>query len=504
MGLFDFLGRGKAIERAMLLLDGGDVAAAVATAGADALLARTLRDGEKRRAVLREAARGGPDAARHQRTLAEESLDLEERIAMREAVLQGGSEDEADWRGYAAELLSSGDAAACIEALEPHEDLVQPESWTLLGFALSSLERDHEALPWTTRAVDWYTRQSREMLGGGVNMRSYQDAIRLHDQVVAATRGAEAVTVDALRRGQIDASAGANHTLLAASHMVGTKPLTDVLELESVDATRARAGALLAAGEDDLHAYVLLGVALLREGCPLEAERHFQRALDPGSPDFSARLGIGSARRFVEGSFGERLSRLPEGEVDVGTIPAVVPAWPALTADERRVVAASLLPLRFALPRVADAGGVLRILPIDVRVTDLPELADLAGVRSEDDFRSVDALSGVQARHLACARIEDLLDTTPAGWTLAHEAAHLAMRVLEPADTDALRALYAAATEAQFAFDQYQLSDVHEFFACSYVEYLLDKYGFPLGRPKDVEGNLDKVFAWFAELDARG
>ncbi len=70
--------------------------------------------------------------------------------------------------------------------------------------------------------------------------------------------------------------------------------------------------------------------------------------------------------------------------------------------------------------RVAKAGAEIRILRIDVRATDLPELADARGFRVEADHRSWQGIEGLAGKQLSAVKIAELDEVTLRGCTFAH------------------------------------------------------------------------------------
>jgi hypothetical protein len=160
-------------------------------------------------------------------------------------------------------------------------------------------------------------------------------------------------------------------------------------------------------------------------------------------------------------------------------------------------------PLRGALPALAQAGARIRVLPIDVRPTDLDELRAIAGNRS-DDHRAPEALGGLSTSKLAVAKIEGLLDVeTPDGWTFAHEFAHLAHSHLPKAALTQLAALYARAREVGWASDEYQLENDAEFLAVAYTDFLRQRHGLTEYKEPDEVGLHHDVMAFFAGLAER-
>jgi hypothetical protein len=244
-----------------------------------------------------------------------------------------------------------------------------------------------------------------------------------------------------------------------------------------------------------------LGIAALRRGDDRRAVELFEAARDAGPSHFGALLGSGAARQIDQRNLYREALRLPEGVAWPG-LAEVVPAWPALTGLERRVVCASVEPLKWFLPRLAEAGARMHILPLDVRVVDLPEFASAQEERMENDHRSLAAIGGVAQHGIACARIESLLDVSEDGWTFAHEFAHVAHHVFDEDTQRTIEDLHHRANgeDELYAFSQYQLSNPFEFFACAYVDHLLETH---LGADKlhgEPEGVALETRRFLAEL----
>ncbi len=171
---------------------------------------------------------------------------------------------------------------------------------------------------------------------------------------------------------------------------------------------------------------------------------------------------------------------------------SVLPDLDQLSVLELRVAQASVRPLARWLPSLE--GAQLRVLPLDVRVTDLPDFEALKGKVESRDRRAWDALGGLAGDGLACVRVEELFDLRELRWTLAHEFAHLVHQVLPEPLQQRIYSAWRAAQGAEFAFDQYQLSNEYEFFAVTYTRWLCRKYGLPRTLESDTEGHLDRAF----------
>jgi hypothetical protein len=294
-----------------------------------------------------------------------------------------------------------------------------------------------------------------------------------------------------------------NFTLLAAHQMLGAPCRAPSLELLPLEKLRALADERLRSNASDGIGQVQRGMVALREVRFREAARHFERALELSPDDFAPLLGKGAALTLEQQDVLGNLKHLPE-VVSLEGLERVFPDWPALTERERRVVHASALPLRQFLPRLAQGGYRVRILPLDVRASDLPELAEWRDERAEDDHRTFEALDGVAVGNMAIAKIEGLLSLAPGaqGWVLAHEFAHLVLF----AGPEQLRArvhkLLRRAARTGYVGSEYQKQNEDEFFACAYTEYLARRYGLDAEQELDDRGIAAELLAFFEELEA--
>jgi tetratricopeptide (TPR) repeat protein len=404
------------------------------------------------------------------------------------------------------QLIALDRAAEAEKILLPAEESLEPRLLFLLGKARFAQGRTEEALPPLERAMGLHEQMARrDPLSSGQPVRDeeYVELEALHTEVFATVHGQEAVVVDAARRRKLDTRAGVNFTLLAAHQMVGTPCRAPSLELLSLEKMRALADERLRSNASDSTGHVQRGAVALRELRFSEAEKHFQRALELSPEDFAPLLGKGAALTLNQQKVLKNLKHLP----DVGSLEGldrVFPDWPALTERERRVVHASALPLRQFLPQLAQGGYRVRILPLDVRASDLPELAQWRDERAEDDHRAFEALHGVAVGNMAVAKIEELLSLAPGaqGWVLAHEFAHLVLF----AGPEQLRArvhkLLRRAARTGYVGSEYQKQNEDEFFACAYTEFLARRYGLDAEQELDDRGVASEILSFFEEMDA--
>jgi hypothetical protein len=306
--------------------------------------------------------------------------------------------------------------------------------------------------------------------------------------------GAEQVVVEHAARGNLAVRSGHNHTLLAKSKMIGSPRIAPVLELLDPEATWQLGIDLREKEGRSAIALCQLGASELRRGRTGGALAQFEEARALDGEHFGAELGYGAALSCDRDGWIGLVARLPDLPPPPG-VETLVPAWPALGALERKVAIASLAPFALAVQSLAAEGVRVHVLPLDVRVTDRPELAHLAGERADDDDRGYDALGGVaaHAEGIACVKVEGLLNLTQQGWTFAHEFAHLAERTLSPAAQQHLQALFRRACEISYAFDSYQLTNPQELFAVAYTDFLLLRYGLPNDLRFDEDGAREAV-----------
>lgn len=512
MGLFDVFARRKLIDSAVdaLLSEGLEPALAMVTAGGKTYGAKLwtgfiarlqeLKSADARAAMRRfiELFPADPAAVEALLPLADE---LEPKVAVElcTAVLTEQAHEGLALKLADAHLLL-GEAQRAHEVLELYAKSPSPPLQVKRGVALLALGRAQDALPLLREAVAWYDRQSRDpMLSGGVDAGEFQEAHAALNEAIGRTEGAEAVTVDLARRRQLDPRAGRNFRLLADSLKVKGPRLALTLELEPLAVAHEAAARLVAAEATRAAGLCRRGQTWLRELELDKARADFEACLELEPEHFGAQTGAGVALEADQEGWRAKVLSLPELPPPPG-IERVVADWPALGRLERRVVVASVDPLSRLLGRLAAGGRRIRVLPLDVRVTDLPEFAGVSEERVHGDHRSFAALGGVAGGELAVAGVDGLLDVTHEGWTFAHELSHLCELVLGEEQSIALERLYRDAKKARWAFGDYALSNRHEFFAVHYTDWLCTKYGIPLERPSDSEGRFQQVLAFFETL----
>lgn len=401
-----------------------------------------------------------------------------------------------------AELLIRADRADdVIELLGPMRVLADPALETKLAEALYIAERGEEALAILEPVCAHYDAQLKQL--SAANWQALKaradDASRLRDQVYAELHGREATIELHAAAGKLDARAGVNYRLLGAQLATKSPRIADVLELQDPDATEARGRSLLARDANSALGLVLVGSAQLRRGEAAKARKTFERASAADGRSFAAFLGLGAAIDHENHSFHQRAARFAMPVTLPPELVTVVPDFAALTEAERRVVWASVAPLATLLPTLAARGVTMRILPIEVRATDVKLFEDAAGERA-DDHRSYAAITGVATHGGAVAKIEELLDIGEHGWTFAHELAHLAFFHLDEERSEPLYALYERATEVGYANIEYALSNPDELFAVSYADFLRARYELPGVPDRDDAGIQDELMRFFDRL----
>jgi len=152
---------------------------------------------------------------------------------------------------------------------------------------------------------------------------------------------------------------------------------------------------------------------------------------------------------------------------------------------------------------MTENGVKIRLLPIDVRLVDVAEFRHLDGRRVNSQAWAAVQGAASESEGLALARIDGLLDTvSPESWVFAHELAHVAFWHLPEADQRAFLDLFQAARQVEWVWSEYQRSNEDEFFACSFQDYLREKYQRRGRLPEDSEGWWRRVRAYFQGLEA--
>ncbi|MCA9667257.1 MAG: tetratricopeptide repeat protein [Myxococcales bacterium] len=328
----------------------------------------------------------------------------------------------------------------------------------------------------------------------------HDELVRLHDEAYAEVHGREQVVVQSARAAQLDGGAPVNYSLLGESLMVDAPRIARELTLRTVRDEEQLADTLLAEGHR-AHGLVMRGSAYLRQGRAGAAVREMRDACEADGSCFAAFLGLGAALACEHLDAESRVRQL-EKVPPIEGIERVVVDYPVLTELERRVVDVSTYPLRACLPPLAEAGVTIRLLPADVRVVDVPELAPLAGERG-DDHRTVDALGGVASlgARIAAARVLELLPIEAAnGWTFGHELSHLAFYCLADEWHEEVVSLYERAVEAGYVVTAYAASNIDEFFAGTYEAYLRTRHHCHAQHELDDEGIVEQMFDLFDDL----
>lgn len=509
----------KAVARALADIDGEDDVADHAPiealpgplqAEAFARTALALFDDERYAPARRSLARAldlAPDEVDLHELAAQIAIELGDRdaaIAAQRRVVAARPREVKRVEALADLLITAERLEEVIELLQPLRELEDPALETKLAEALYVSGKPEEALAILDPVCALYDAQLKQLSPAdwqSLKARA-DDASRLRDDVYAELHGREATIELHAAAGKLDARAGVNFKLLGARLAVDSAHEPAVLELEDPDATERRGRALLERDERDAVGLVLVGTAHLRRGDAGRARKTFERACEVDGRYFAAFLGLGAALDGETHGYYQRAARLAMPPTLPPALASVVPDLPALTDAERRVVWLSAQPLAKLLPPLSERGVAMRILPIDVRATDVELFADAAGERAEDDQRSYDAITGVATHGGAIAKIEELLDTGEHGLTFAHELAHLAFFHLDEQRAKPMLELYERAVAIGYANIEYALSNPDEFFAVSYTDYLRARHDLP-GVPHADDAGIQRALnRFFDELCA--
>lgn len=312
--------------------------------------------------------------------------------------------------------------------------------------------------------------------------QGWLSAESLHASILEASQGAEAVVISAAERGELVTNDSTNLTLLGEALLARTD--------SKADPTLRTPEERLAQGTP-----VAIAEAHLREG-RIEAARAVLQPL-ADARQFAGFLGLGWARRLAD---VWRFARyLPEPPDAPAWVP-LLPGYAALNREEKRIVAASVQPLASLCAPMRAAGVQVHILPLDARPSDLPSWSDLGGRTA--DHRAPDAIGGMARPSGAVVRLDELWQVGRKGhWTLGHEFAHLALFHMAEADFDQVAQLYARTLGVEYVGGDYQRSNVDEFFAMGYQDWLARRHG---GEGHALHDDVGIVAALDAMIDRLG
>ncbi len=442
VGFFDDVQRWQRRRKAKSLLEAGNVDAARDAIGNDTALRQELAEAllDAGRLDLGQALLGHKGGSTLEALLGQVPADPELDRLIAEA---RGRELPSNARvlELSRTLLDRGHTEPALALLERAGQSTR--NWELIR---AGIEASLEAKEWE-RA--WHLVEAG--LGALKGQRGSPDhelLLRAHRRALSELEGEEAVTIDLLMRGELDLFSSNNHVLLARALMREGPALATRLTLVSAPQELREGEDRIRTERKNASGLMQVGSARLRLGELDEAADAFSRGRDTAPRQFALVAGLGAARLLITQDALTRVRSLP----DIGVIQrldSLLPELEHLTTLELRVVHASVKPLASWLPKI---DGRLRILPIDVRVTDLPEFKDV----------DLSALQGLAGDGLGCVRVETLFDTST--WPLAHELAHLVFPTLP----EKLKAQLQQSAGA---------SDVNEFFALTYARWLGHRYG---------------------------
>jgi tetratricopeptide (TPR) repeat protein len=505
-------------EAAAALLDGARALGAAPWAHFAVHLYNRERAAEAERAIRRalvlEPDRG--DALIFLAELLTETDRRAEAIATYQRVMARFPRALAQALALAKLHAAEDDPASARDVLRPLVGLPSHELPMLLARMHFALGEHAEVLALLDPLVKQMKLELQGAIYGGARQdlfTEYQEAVHLHDETYALVHGREQVIEVAKTRGDLDAQAGVNYRLLGEARMIQPPGWTAEPRLMTVEAGRAHGLALVAAGERS-RGLCHQGQACLREGRLDQARRLFDQARGLDDENFAAYLGLGAAMELGRGRAFERAqvfpplrSPLPPG------LEQVVVDWPVLTELERRVVLAVSAPLARLLPPIAAAGAQARLLPIDVRLADLPEMQhddddddDEGGDDDGDDDRFADhrcleGITGAATARLCASKIEELLDLTgDHDSVFAHELAHLAHFHAPDDVQQRIEELFEQSMQHEHILTSYQTTNSAEFFAVAYTDFIAHEYRLVSRRELDDEGVIEDTFALFRTL----
>jgi len=379
---------------------------------------------------------------------------------------------DTNWQARLADILVEfDDLAGALQVLEesPEQDRILD---TTRARVLTELGRYEEARGLAQELAVYWEEIARGSMIEGSSMEAahhHGRCLDILERITELQEGLGARVLATAAAGRIDRHAAHNYTLIGAALMdegqgASTEPLRLPDEAAAEDASRR--------APRSVRALCSVGIVALRQGAFERAQGRFRKAHDQDVKHFPAALGLGAAMRLEQGDALRGLDLLPE----LGTIAgleALVPAWGALTPEERRVVHASAHPLRSVVPRLVEAGARIHVLPLDGRPQDV--------------------LVGEGA--VGFARIEDLLDTVSEhdAWRFAFALAEIAAPELPTSVRSELAEVHRRATDVEWAVGAWAQLDVEALFATGYRGWLQRRYGGKWAPKRDGEGIVEQL-----------
>lgn len=379
--------------------------------------------------------------------------------------------------------------------------------WRAVGYC--QLERYEEGLELLESLLRFYENRIKHAMSEDEfeEIRNTMQEIQLlHDDVYVNVHDQTSLILHYAKRGNLDVSSGNNYILMGQSLMPHAEHSPASVVLQTPQHMVDWADTVLVDEADDPLALTQKGLASMRWLAFDDALSFLQNACDSENPHFAAYLAYGSILSCQKHRWLDALYCLPETSstpMPTEQLTSVVTDLGVFTPEETRVVHASVFPLRGSLSILSQEEVTIRVLPVDVRATDLPEYEELLQQFSEDR-RAYEASTGLATPKVAMAKVEDLMNVSGEhGWTFAHEFAHLAYFHLPEPWREVIHSLFADALEAHYSFGSYQLSNDDEFFAGAYVDYLLWKYDIeePLMDEHGIRADIYAVFDAIAAHD---
>jgi tetratricopeptide (TPR) repeat protein len=393
-------------------------------------------------------------------------------------------------------LLADNDVAGARDLLAPFADHSY-EILMLLAKTHYALAEHEAVVALLGPTMERMRADLKQGMFGAVAHRDlygeYQEASQLYGDSYAALHGREKVIESPGVRADLDPRSASNYRLLGEARMADAPPWKPDTRLRSVEEEVVFGRGLIDAGETS-RGLCHLGVAQLRGGRVEQARKFFDDARDADDDNFAAYLGLAACLDVAAARAFRRLKDLPDLSPPA-LIERVIIDWPALTPEERKVVALVVAPVAGVLERIVAAGAIVRLLPIDARLTDLPGMETPPHERAED-HRCLEAITGAATSSICASKIEELLCLTgERDSVFAHELAHLVHFHLPEPHQQQIDELFERALDHEHVATDYQTTNSAEFFAVAYTDFIAHEYGLPSRRLLDDEGIVAETFA---------
>lgn len=366
------------------------------------------------------------------------------------------------------------------------------ESWTLqhYAFALSKCNEQEEAINYYKRALEiapyaiWPRKQLAEVLiETGKQKEAEKEinkVIEYSDNIDNKELLSEIFSIKAKIREKESFDDAIDWYMMAlkyneeesynyerVSSLLATKYPHKVSSLKSIQEE-------LASNKDEAY---MIASGNQRIGNIIKSIEIYKDTIENNIQCYPAYVGISQA--LYEKKFN--IITLNEEDYNKANLAKFVTNWEKLSPFEQNIVFKSVLPLQSYLDTLIEKDGSLTFIPINSKLTSLPELNYLQTETYTDGtpYQGIRALGGLNA-YVGIERLRDITWKVP-NWlkqvpaTIAHEYAHQIYEILSPQEQHKINNIFKTHLNDSLSFiSEYSKTNHEEFFA-EYFAYFSRK-----------------------------